>query len=176
LSALQRCERQGSELLAQLPEGILRQKAEHRLQEALGVVPQGKGPSKGQSVPLLEGGSIGSTVQQDAVLLAETRAVRLFLCCPSLREVLSVLVLSDPQHREAMGWLWCLSKRLGENASGAEGDGLRAAVLAALPQMDAPLAHLLRPLVGCGEAVRRQLEAHPEGELMCILDVMEPVG
>jgi DNA primase len=176
LSALQRCERQSTELLAQLPEGVLRQKAEQRLLEALGVVPQGKPPSKGQSVPLQEGGSIGSTVQQDAVLLAETRAVRLFLCCPSLREVLSVLVLSDPQHREAMGWLWCLSKRLGENASGAEGDGLRAAVLAALPQMDAPLAHLLRPLVGCGEAVRRQLEAHPEGELMCILDVLEPVG
>jgi len=176
LSALQRCERKGSDLLAQLPEGVLRQKAEQRLQEALGVVPQGKPPSKGQSVPLLEGGSNGSTVQQEAVLLAERRALRLFLCCPSLREVLSVLVLSDPLHREAMGWLWCLSRRLGENASGGEGDGLRPSVLAALPQMDAPLAHLLRPLVGCGEPVRRRLEAHPEGELMCILDVLEPVG
>jgi len=41
LSVLQRCERQGSELLALLPEGILRQKAEQRLLDALGVVPQG---------------------------------------------------------------------------------------------------------------------------------------
>jgi hypothetical protein len=90
--------------------------------------------------------------------------------------VLSVLVLTDPLHREAMGWLWCLSKRLGGNASGGEGDGRRASVLPALPQMDAPLAHLLRPLVGCVEAVRRRLAAHPEGELMCILDVLEPVG
>jgi hypothetical protein len=75
-----------------------------------------------------------------------------------------------------MGWLWCLSRRLGKNPSGAEGDGLRAALLAALPQMDAPLAHPLRPLVGCGETVRRRLEAHPEGELMVVLDVLEPVG
>jgi DNA primase len=175
LSVLQRCEKQGSELLAQLPEGVLRQKAEQRLQEALGVVPQGKGPGKGAVVAPLEGGSNGSTVQQDAVLLAESRALRLFLCCPSLREVLSVLVLSDPLHREAVGWLWCLSRRLGENAFGAQGDGLRASVLAALPQMDAPLAALLRPLVGCGEAVRMRLEAQPEGELMWILDVLEPV-
>jgi DNA primase len=175
LSALQRCERKGSELLALLPEGILRQKAEQRLLDALGVVPQGKCPRKGAVVAPLERGSNGSTGHPEAVLLAERRALRLFLCCPSLREVLSVLVLSDPLHREAMGWLWCLSRRLGENPSGAEGDGLRASVLAALPQMDAPLAHLLRPLLGCGEAVRRGLEAHPEGELMCILDVLEPV-
>lgn len=63
-----------------------------------------------------------------------------------------------------------------ENPSEGEGDGLRGSLLAALPQMDAPLAALLSPLVGCGEAVRKRLEAHPEGELMCILDVLEPVG
>ena len=176
LSALQRCERQGTELLAQLPEGVLRQKAEHRLLEALGVVPQGKGPRNAAVVAPLGGSANGLPGHQEAVLLAERRALRLFLCCPSLRQVLSVLMLSDPLHREAMGWLWCLSRRLGENASGAEGDGLRASVLAALPQMDAPLAALLRPLVGCGEAVRRRLEIHPEGELMWILDVLEPVG
>jgi DNA primase len=176
LSALQRCERQGSELLALLPEGVLRQKAEQRLLEALGVVPQGKGLRKGAVVPPIKGSANGLPGHQEAVLLAERRALRLFLCCPSLREVLSVLVLSDPLHREAMGWLWCLSRRLGVNASGAEEDGLRASVLAALPQIDAPLAGLLRPLVGCGEAVRRRLETHPEGELMCILDVLEPVG
>lgn len=176
LSALQRCERQGSELLALLPEGVLRQKAEQRLQEALGVVPQGKRPRNGAVVASLEESANGSPGHQEAVLLAERRALRLFLCCPSLREVLSVLVLSDPLHREAMGWLWCLSRRLGGNASGAEGDGLRAAVLSALHQMDASLAALLRPLLGCGEVVRKRLEEYPEGELMWILDVLEPVG
>jgi DNA primase len=176
LTALQRCEKQDSELLAQLPEGVMRQKAVQRLLEALGVVQQGKGPSKGTVVPPIEGSANGLPGHQEAVLLAKRRALRLFLCCPSLREVLSVLVVSDPLHREAMGWLWCLSRRLGVDAAGAEGDGLRASVLAALPQMDAPLVHLLRPLVGCGEAVRMRLEAHPEGELMWILDVLEPVG
>jgi hypothetical protein len=38
--------------------------------------------------------------------------LRLFLCNPGLREVLSVLELADPLHREAMGWLWCLQQRL----------------------------------------------------------------
>jgi DNA primase len=39
LSVLQRCERQGAELLAQLPPGALRRKAEQRLREALGGLP-----------------------------------------------------------------------------------------------------------------------------------------
>ncbi|MFN9427249.1 MAG: DNA primase, partial [Cyanobacteriota bacterium] len=66
LSALQRCERQGSELLALLPEGVLRQKAEQRLLEALGVVPQGKSPRKGAVVAPLERGSNGSTGHPEA--------------------------------------------------------------------------------------------------------------
>jgi DNA primase len=40
LSVLQRCEAQARELLAVLPPGALRERAERRLQEALGVVPQ----------------------------------------------------------------------------------------------------------------------------------------
>ena len=39
LSALQRCEHQGGELLALLPDGALRRKAEQRLQQALGGLP-----------------------------------------------------------------------------------------------------------------------------------------
>jgi hypothetical protein len=42
--------------------------------------------------------------------------------------------------------------------------------------MDPPLAQLLPPLLHCGEPVRVKLAAHPEPELMCILDVLEPVG
>jgi hypothetical protein len=42
--------------------------------------------------------------------------------------------------------------------------------------MDPPLAQLLSPLLHCGEPVRVKLAAHPEPELMCILDVLEPVG
>jgi hypothetical protein len=90
-----------------------------------------------------------------------------------------------------MGWLWCLQQRLTGRDSAAtvagsnstcsseqviQGDGLRAAVIAAMPSMDPPLAQLLSPLLHCGEPVRVKLAAHPEPELMCILDVLEPVG
>jgi hypothetical protein len=93
-----------------------------------------------------------------------------------------------------MGWLWCLQQRLacrestatvgGSNPSHCgkqviQGDGLRAAVIAAMPSMDPPLAQLLlSPLLHCGEPVRVKLAMHPEPELMCILDDddLEPVG
>ncbi len=208
-SALQRCEREGAELLALLPVGTLRQKAEQRLREGLGVVPQavvlkgsvhqgvthraGKGPGSGGKTggcnPAGEANPepAGAPSVQEAVAQAERRALRLFLCCPTLREVLSVLVLTDPLNREAMGWLWCLTQRLGgvvrppdQGPFGAPKapvpeDGLREAALAALPHLDPPLASVLSPLLHCGESVRAKLAAHPEGELMCILDVLEPV-
>ena len=215
LSALQRCERQGAELLAQLPPGALRRKAEQRLQEALGVLPiaahhngqSGRGlwvtkggdaERKAKAIaveditPRRDHGEGGEQVQSDAsVQQAERRALRLFLCNPGLREVLSVLELVDPLHREAMGWLWCLQQRLAGRESTAtvagsnpshcgnqviQGDGLWAAVIAAMPSMDPPLAQLLSPLLHCGEPVRVKLAAHPEPEFMCILDVLEPVG
>ena len=214
-SVLQRCERQGAELLAQLPPSALRRKAEQRLREALGGLPlaahrasQGGGglrvtqggdaERKAKAIaveditPRRDYGEGGEQVQSDAsVQQAERRALRLFLCNPGLREVLSVLELADPLHREAMGWLWCLQQRLvgrestaafaGTNPSHCgkqviQGDGLRAAVIAAMPSMDPPLAQLLSPLLHCGEPVRVKLAAHPEPELMCILDVLEPVG
>jgi hypothetical protein len=101
--------------------------------------------------------------------------------------VLSVLELSDPLHREAMGCLWCLEQRVagtegggnrcsGGNASAAREDGLREAVIAAMPSMDPPLAQLLSTLVHCGQPVREKLATQPEAEMMWILDVLEPVG
>ncbi len=185
LSILQRCEHQGAELLALLPDGALRRKAEQRLQQALGGLPPAA-HNTAQSGETKDEAPSDTNVQQ-----AERRALRLFLCNPGLRQVLSVLELADPLHREAMGWLWCLQQRLaGRDASGSvacsdrsssggeaiQGDGLRAAVIAALPSMDPPLAQLLSPLLTCGEPVRVKLAAQPEPELMCILDVLEPVA
>ena len=184
LSLLLRCEHQGGELLALLPEGALRRKAEQRLQQALGGLPTAA-HNTAQSGEEKDQASSDTNVQQ-----AERRALRLFLCNPGLREVLSVLELADPLHREAMGWLWGLQQRLAGSASNGaasisdsscsggqaiQADGLRAAVIAARPSMDPPLAQLLSPLLYCGEPVRVKLAAHPEPELMCILDVLEPV-
>ncbi len=213
LSVLQRCERQGAELLDQLPPGALHRKAEKRLREALGGLPLAAHHSakNGRGLRVTQGGAAerkakaieAITTQRDkseeeaqahsdaSVQQAERRALRLFLCNPGLREVLSVLELANPLHREAMGWLWCLQLRLAGRESTAtvadsnptrsveqaiQGDGLRAAVIAAMPSMDPPLAELLSPLLHCGEPVRVKLAAHPEPELMCILDVLEPVG
>jgi DNA primase len=213
LSALQRCEREGADLLAQLPPGALRRKAEQRLREALGGLPLAahRASQSGGGLRVTQGGEAGRktkaieaiTPQRDhreggeqaqsdaSVQQAERRALRLFLCNPGLREVLSVLELADPLQREAMGWLWCLKQRLTGRDSAAtvagsdpshcsnqviQGDGLRTAVIAAMPSMDPPLAQLLSPLLHCGEPVRAKLAAHPEPELMCILDVLEPVG
>jgi DNA primase len=215
LSILQRCERQGAELLDQLPPGALRRKAEQRLREALGGLPLAAhhNGQTGRGLRVTQGGEAqrkakaidieaitirkpkgegDEQAQSDAsVHQAERRALRLFLCNPGLREVLSVLELADPLHREAMGWLWCLQQRLAGRESTAafagtnpprkgeqviQGDGLREAVIAAIPTMDPPLAQLLSPLLHCGEPVRVKLAAHPEPELMCILDVLEPVG
>ena len=212
LSVLQRCERQGAELLAQLPPGALRRKAEQRLREALGGLPLAAhhNGQTGRGLRVTQGGAADRkakaieaiTTQRDkseeeaqahsdaSVQQAERRALRLFLCNPGLREVLSVLELADPLHREAMGWLWCLQQRLAGSASNGaasisdssccggqaiQADGLRAAVIAAMPSMDPPLAKLLSPLLYCGEPVRVKLAAQPEPELMCILDVLEPV-
>lgn len=215
LSVLQRSERQGAELLAQLPQGTLRIKAEQRLQQALGVIPQAAPRHRPGGTAMREGqrrqcdrsnspadpapstceqpqegrdsAQLGKPQRNGLVPHAERRALRLFLCNPGLREVLSVLELSDPLHREAMGCLWCLEQRLagresgrnrrtGGNASGAPADGLREAVIAAMPSMDPPLAQLLRPLVHCGQPVREKLAVQPEAEMMWILDVLEPVG
>lgn len=66
-----------------------------------------------------------------------------------------------PLDRDAMGWLWCLLQRLapqesttavaGANPSRSgeheiQGDGLREAVIAAMPSMDPPLAQLPAPI------------------------------
>jgi hypothetical protein len=48
-------------------------------------------------------------------------------------------------------------------------------VIAAMPSMYPPLAQLLSTLLHCGKPVRVKLAAQPEPELMCILDVLEPV-
>lgn len=247
LSALQRCERLGSELLSQLPAGALRHRAEQRLQQALGAIgmaaepvggagngmkaamtiaapahagapgrpqprqlqrhqgaagslgkvqgpPQGQGSSanhrggqpqsRGHAQPQhhrpqpQQRQCHGETeAMAERQRQAERRALRLFLCSPASRDVLAVLELSDPLHREAMGCLWRLHQRLSAAASNTpQSDGLHAALIAALPALDPPLAQLLTPLLHCGEPVRRQLAAHPQLELQWILDLLEPLN
>jgi DNA primase len=177
LSLLQQAEKEGAALLAQLPPGVLRHRAEQRLRQALeGFAPFAvpvKAEAQGDSP------EAGAPSQEQAILQAERRALRLFLHNPELREVLAVLVLSHPLHREAMGCLLHLEQRwrqeLEASGAGDAEDGLLDALFGALPLLDPPLAALLAPMARCGDILCKRLRQQAPDELMAILDVLEPV-
>jgi DNA primase len=182
LSLLQQAERAGLAYLALLPKGVLRHRAEQRLRGALEGFCAAS-PS-GVAAPLMaqELADPKAPSQEEAILMAERRALRLFLHNPELRDVLVVLALSNPLHREAMGCLLLLDQRWREadGAAGCRGgapeaDGLMGLLVESLPLLDPPLEALISNLVRCGEAVRRKLAEDPSAELMSILDVLEPV-
>ena len=157
LSLLQRCEREGAALLAELPRGgALRQRAEQRLREVLGVVPDGGLPRAGGGAERRSDEARGSrgrgrrAQNQEAAAVsdleaagsgearveqAERRALRLFLRSPECRDIIAQLTFCHPLHREAIGLLWHLRERLRRAgaelpATGApQADGLVAAVM-----------------------------------------------
>jgi hypothetical protein len=112
--------------------------------------------------------------------MAERRTLRLFLHNPELREVLAVLALSNPLHREAMGCLLLLAQwlRKADGAAGcrtgvAEADGLMGLLLDSLPLLDPPVAALLAPMARCGDILRKRLKEQVGEELRVVLDVLE---
>jgi DNA primase len=190
LTVLQRCEAEAKQLLAVLPQGALRERAERRLQEALGVVPQlqqgaqrhrGKGPAGGRHRELQPAPSSAASpppAHGDAAQIerAEYRALRLFLCSPVCRDPLAVLVIRNDLYRRAQQCLVQLHQRLPGPISSAQDDPLPRAVLAMTDQLEPHLAQLLERLCSLDPGVRDTLFRAPEGEMMAILDVLEPVG
>jgi DNA primase len=201
LTVLQRCEAEAKQLLAVLPQGALRERAERRLQEALGVVPQlqqgaqrhrGKGPAGGRPWGLqqvaypgghpaaIEAGlaPIAPAAHGDAAAIdrAEYRALRLLLCSPVCRDPLAVLVIRNDLYRRAQQCLVQLHQRLPGPISSAQDDPLPRAVLAMTDQLEPHLAQLLERLCSLDPGVRDTLFRAPEEEMMAILDVLEPVG
>jgi DNA primase len=178
LSLLQKAGKEGAAFLAQLPAGVLRHRAEQRLRNALEGFAPPAAPVEAE--PQGDSPEAGAPSQEQAILQAERRALRLYLHNPELREVLAVLVLSHPLHREAMGCLLHLEQRwrleLEASQSGDPVDGLLEALLGALPLLDPPVAALLAPMARCGDILRRRLREQAPDELMAILDVLEPVG
>ena len=189
LSVLQRCEAQARELLAVLPPGALRERAERRLQEALGVLPQlhhgvqphrAKGPGPGRPQAQQPQGSPAAShppAHGDAAQIerAEYRALRLFLCSPVCRDPLAVLVVSNDLYRRAQQCLVQVHQRITGPIASAQDDSLPRSVLAICPQLDPHLAQLLERLCSLDPGVRDTLFRQPEGEMMAILDVLEPV-
>jgi DNA primase len=185
LSVLQRCEAQARELLAVLPPGALRERAERRLQEALGVVPQlhpprAKGTSTGrpqEQQPQANPASSPPPAHGDAAQIerAEYRALRLFLCSPVCRDPLAVLVIRHDLYRRAQQCLVQVHQRISGPIASAQDDPLPRSVLAICPQLEPHLAQLLERLCSLDLGVRDTLFRQPEGEMMAILDVLEPV-
>jgi DNA primase len=186
--------------------GALRQRAERRLQEALGVVPQplnGSRPRSHQKVSGVAGASTGiagggrptpqpasaspmefaasaqrpENRQAAAVIdRAEFRALRLFVCSPVCRDPLAVLQIQNDLYRRAQDCLVQVNQRITGPINSAQDDPLPRSVLAICPQLDPHLAQLLERLCSLDQGVRDTLFQQPEGEMMAILDVLEPVG
>ena len=189
LSVLQRCEAQARELLAVLPPGALRERAERRLHEALGVVPQlhhgvqthrAKGPGTGRpqaQQPQARPAASPPPAHGDAAQIerAEYRALRLFLCSPVCRDPLAVLVVRHDLYRRAQQCLVQVHQRITGPIASAQDDPLPRSVLAICPQLEPHLAQLLERLCSLDPGVRNTLFRQPEGEMMAILDVLEPV-
>ena len=189
LSVLQRCEGQARELLAVLPPGALRERAERRLQEALGVVPQlhhglranrVKGTETGQhreQQPPTGPAASTPPAHGDAAQIerAEYRALRLFLCSPVCRDPLAVLVVRHDLYRRAQQCLVQVHQRITGPIASAQDDPLPRSVLAICPQLEPHLAQLLERLCSLDLGVRDTLFRQPEGEMMAILDAVEPV-
>jgi len=189
LSVLQRCEAQARELLAVLPQGALRERAERRLQEALGVVPQlhhraqtlqAKGQAAGrqrehQQAPSAAGSPPPAHGDAAQIERAEYRALRLFLCSPVCRDPLAVLVVRHALYRRAQQCLVQVHQRITGPINSAQDDPLPRSVLAICPQLEPHLAQLLERLCSLDPGVRNTLFRRPEGEMMAVLDVLEPV-
>jgi len=186
---LQRCETQARELLAVLPPGALRERAERRLQETLGVVPQlhhggqphrGMGQSTERHQAQQPQGSPAASpppAHGDAAQIerAEYRALRLYLCSPVCRDPLAVLVVRHDLYRRAQQCLVQVHQRITGPIASAQDDPLPRSVLAICPQLEPHLGQLLERLCSLDPGVRDTLFRRPEGEMMAILDVLEPV-
>lgn len=106
---------------------------------------------------------------------AELRALRLFLCSPVCRDPLAVLVIQNDLYRRAQACLVEAHRRLSGPIRSAQEDPLPRAVMAMGPQLEPRLAALLEGICTMDSSAREALFARPEGEMMVVLDVLEPV-
>jgi DNA primase len=168
LAVLQRCETAARKLLAVLPAGPLRRRAEHTLRQVLGAVPEAPVPAQEA-----EAGSKGATTS--AIERAEWRALRLFIASPDSRPLLAGLLLQTPLHRRAMDVLLEVQRRLPQGAMEQGKDPLARVVRGLCGRLEPELGDLLQQLCRDGLEVQEMLGGNLEGEVMAVLDALEPV-
>jgi DNA primase len=168
LGVLQRCETAGRKLLAVLPAGPLRRRAEHTLRQVLGAVPEAPVPAQEAET----GSRVATTL---AIERAEWRALRLFIASPDSRPLLAGLLLQTPLHRRAMEVLLEVQRRLPRDAGEPEHDPLARVVKGLCGRLEPELGGLLQQLCRDGLEVQQMLGGNLEGEVMAVLDVLEPV-
>jgi len=164
LQALQVIEREGQALLQQLPEGVLRQRVEQRLPQALkdnGDVATGP---HAPLAALTDAGPATCTARQRA----ERRVLRLFIHAPQCRELLSCLSLQEPGCRVALEWLG--------NLAVVSADSFIAPMALQLAvQLPGAVGALLAQAAAPAPEVITVLQRDPQAELQALLDVLEPV-
>jgi DNA primase len=169
LAVLQRCETAARKLLAVLPAGPLRRRAEQTLRQVLGAVPEAPVPA-----PEAEAG--GLVAAASAIERAEWRALRLFIASPNSRQLLAGLRFHTPLHRRAMEVLLEVQRRLPQKAGEPEHDPLVRVVRGLCGCLEPELADLLQQLCRDGLDAQQMLRGSLEGEVMAVLDVLEPAG
>jgi DNA primase len=174
LDALQAMERDGQALVEQLPEGVLRQRAEQRLAQALQAPGSAVSAAAAVSCHQPQPPRPSQPLQPALAALtarqrAERRAVRLFIHAPQCRELLSCLSLQDPSCRVALEWL--------SNLALVSVDGAIAPmVLPLTAQLPGAVGAVLAQAAAPAPEVRAVLERDPQGELQALLDVLEPLA
>jgi hypothetical protein len=164
LEVLQAVERDGRTLVQSLPEGVLRQRAEQRLAQALDAMP-GAGSNPQPQMAVLNTGMEVSTARQRA----ERRVLRLFIHAPQCRELLSCLSLQEPGCRVALEWLGNLAVVAVDGALAAMAGRLAA-------QLPGAAGALLAQAAAPGPEALAVLHRNPQEELQALLDLLEPVG
>ena len=165
LDQLQALEREGQVLVEQLPEGVLRQRAEQRLAQVLDAP---GGAASQPQLPLATRPDAGHE-PCTARVRAERRAVRLFIHAPQCRELLSCLSLQDPSCRAALEWL-------GNLALVSVDGAIAPMVLPLTAQLPGAVGAVLTQAATPAPEVMAVLQRDPQGELQALLDCLEPVG
>jgi DNA primase len=165
LEILQAVEFAGQDLIEQLPYGVLRRSAEHRMNTAL----QGQSGQTAASRAMVQ--SIAALIAPCAVTArqrAEHRALRLFIHAPDCREPLQCLVLQDLTCRIAMEWLCSLTVVAVDGS--VAGMALQLAA-----QLQGAVSAVISSAAEPGPNVVAVLQRDPHSELQALLDIIEPV-